>query len=195
MGQTLRRRVGLLAVLAIMMTIAMTSAPFARAQEESSEARPAATPIAVPAAEDGSITITARMCPEEYAGDDYQADCADVPPAGTEFHTLNQGNPGEPIAIDGNGVAVLPLPAADTPGAIVLSFTLPGYYHDVHSAVSCADAEGTPLPVSDAGGPAAVEIPTDGMAISCAWRLIPDRIGPAGLRRGELRDGLWHACS
>ncbi|MGH2560361.1 MAG: hypothetical protein ACRDJH_14965 [Thermomicrobiales bacterium] len=177
-GRRSLRWAGLLVGLAILLIPVLTTARPAPAQANESAPIPLASPVGPPQGEDGSITITARMCPEGYAGDAYDADCVGVPRAGTEFSIFRRDGSGESVDIDGHGVAVLPLPATDTPGRVRLSGEVAGPLHDVNAVVSCVDDGGKKVPVGNTEHRIAITVTADGKTISCAWYFIPDWIDP-----------------
>lgn len=140
------------------------------------------SPIAGTGESDGRLTVETRLCPDEYAGNDYAADCTAVPPAGTEF--LNVVAPSEPIGveIDDQGVATLPLLDAQIPGDVQVAFSLPGNYTAAVPVIFCLDADGVPVYPDMRTERIFIPVASDGAVIACTWFLVVDEVdaGDAG---------------
>lgn len=102
-----------------------------------------------------TVTIYGAVCPSDYAGADYFADCFDTPAVGASY-TLANGEirvPAMGVAVAGDDGLVTPtVPSGMAPGTVVLQAIAPdaivGSGGFAVPAAACTSSEGREVPVT-----------------------------------------------
>ncbi|HUG61169.1 MAG TPA: hypothetical protein VMP03_04950 [Methylomirabilota bacterium] len=121
-------------------------------------------------AEQASITIYKSVCPEDYTGEDYFADCYDNPGNGFTFNLAGPGYDGGPVTTGGSGFTAFE--GIDADGAYTLTELFPDNIVDY--AVVCS-AGGVAFPFSYVAGGIQLALTTSD-DLRCDWYNIP--VGP-----------------
>ena len=137
----------------------------------------AAAPAAATA--DGSLTVHARLCPADYAGNDFNGVCHDEPLPGATFRIFEAGtaDPGVSAVTDADGNVTLPLSADILPGPFAILYDVPlgpNFFR-----VYCSRPDGSAVPFEISAGSGAINIPdARGEGIVCDVYFIP--VGQGG---------------
>ncbi|MGH2614129.1 MAG: hypothetical protein ACRDJC_02720 [Thermomicrobiales bacterium] len=130
-----------------------------------SSPKPTPTPGITPAAR-AAVTVASAICPVEYAGADYAADCLGSA-AGIEFIVSADNAVVASAAADQNGAVAFP---RLRPGDYLLGAGVPGDF--ASSRVRCLNAAGEDIAARAAINQAAISLGA-GDEIACNWYIVP----------------------